>query len=496
MGLFALETGSTTRQHHLYLSTRYQIWRLDNLLAPGEVYGTCDRLYAPRTAYTTGDLNVHDVVIADWPGVGLESVLFVNTDFSCLATLSCDYSFVPLWQPPFIAKLVPEDRCHLNGVAVVAGRPAYVTACSATDTAAGWRDHRQQGGVVLSIQDNDIIATGLSMPHSPRWYQDRLWLLNSGTGELGYLDRDRGSFIPVSFCPGFVRGVAFWKQWAIVGLSKLRSRSFTGLPLETRLMAQGDAPHCGLLVIDLQRGEVNHKLELEGVVAELFDVVVLPGVHQPQSLGFQEDAIARLVTFPGSGLVTTKPTVQRSSRTGPVPIAGLPQTATAAAMLPEERLPEVPASAIKYQRVYHLNAENCLPYDALTYPSLRQRWATQPQRGELVGISASVAGTIVGLAIAEQVTPTTATLISLLVLPEYRRQGIGTRLLRHLERQLVQSGCQQLQVEYPLTPIILVALEPLLRKLHWPVPVESDGEVVLAAAASMVRRRVKALTLP
>lgn len=181
------------------MSTRYELWQFENLLETGEKYGECDRLYIPRTAYTTGDLNVHDVVLEN-----SQNLIFVNTDFSCLATLDPNYSFVPLWQPPFISKLVPEDRCHLNGLAMVEGKPKYVSACSSTDTATGWRNHRRDGGVVIDVEQNEIIATGLSMPHSPRWYQGKLWLLNSGTGELGYIDK--GKFTPITFCPGFVRG--------------------------------------------------------------------------------------------------------------------------------------------------------------------------------------------------------------------------------------------------------------------------------------------------
>ena len=224
MGLYAV--GSS-----LYMSTRYQLWHFENLLEAGERYGECDRLYVPRTAYFTGDINVHDVTCNP-----AQNLVFVNTDFSCLATPSPDYSFVPLWQPPFISKLVAEDRCHLNGVAIREGKPAYVTACSATDTAAGWRHCRSDGGVVIDVAENEIIATGLSMPHSPRWYKGKLWLLNSGTGELGYIEG--GQFVPITFCPGFVRGLAFWGDLAVVGLSKLRSVNFTGLVLEKRLMAE------------------------------------------------------------------------------------------------------------------------------------------------------------------------------------------------------------------------------------------------------------------
>ncbi len=173
MGLYA--TGD-----RLYMSTRYQLWQFDNLLEAGEKYGECDRLYVPRTSYITGDLNVHDLVLDD-----SQNLIFVNTDFSCLATLSPDYSFVPLWQPPFISKLVPEDRCHLNGLAMVEGKPGYMTACSATDTAAGWRNCRSDGGVVIDVQNNEIITTGLSMPHSPRWYQGETVVAEFGNRRTG-----------------------------------------------------------------------------------------------------------------------------------------------------------------------------------------------------------------------------------------------------------------------------------------------------------------------
>ena len=184
MGLFA-------REDRLYMSTRYQIWQLDNLLAKGESRNGCDVLYFPKLASTTGDLNVHDVVLD-----GCGELFFVNTDFSCLARLSPNYSFEPVWQPPFISKLVAEDRCHLNGLALRDGSPAYMTACSTTDKASGWRNCRRDGGVVIDMESNEIVVKGLSMPHSPRWYQGKLWLLNSGTGELGYGDLESGQFRP------------------------------------------------------------------------------------------------------------------------------------------------------------------------------------------------------------------------------------------------------------------------------------------------------------
>ncbi|WP_414754408.1 TIGR03032 family protein [Anabaena sp. CCY 9910] len=479
MGMYAVNKS-------LYVSTRYQIWRFKNLLLPEEIYQQSDCLYIPRTAYTTGDLNVHDVVLDD-----SENIVFVNTDFSCLATISHNYSFVPLWQPSFISKLAAEDRCHLNGLGLRDGKPRYVTACSTTDTAAGWRNHRVGGGVVIDVQTNDIIATGLSMPHSPRWYQGKLWMLNAGSGDFGYLED--GKLVPITFCPGFVRGLAFWENFAFVGLSKLRSPTFSGLPLEERLTNLGKTSQCGLMVIDINTGETVHWLQLDGVVEELFDVVVLPGVRQPQALGFQSESIERLVTFPGSGgIVTTKPTAKRPSVGSIAPVAGLPRQIWETSNTEES--PNAPSpipDAPKYQRVYHLTPSSLADYDAFTFPSLQQRWQTQPQRGELVGISASVAGEMVAFAIAEMLPEATAELISLFVAPEYRQQGIATKLLQYLEKALVAEGCHQLKVIYQPTALTKMALKPLLQKLGWHSPqITQNGEkqlhkiLVLPAATS------------
>lgn len=403
----------------LTMGCRYQFWQLANRLPAGQTHEGGDRLYVPRQSWITGDINAHDLSI-DRDG----RLLFVNTDFSCLATLDPDHSFAPIWQPPFISKLVAEDRCHLNGLALQDGVPTWMTACSSTDAAAGWRQHRHDGGVVLHIPSNQIVARGLSMPHSPRWHQGKLWLLNSGSGELGYLDGER--FVPVSYAPGFVRGLAFQGNYAIVGLSQLRSTSFSGLALEQRLAADGQSAQCGLVIIDLTSGQIVHWLHFASLVQELFDLVVIPGARQPRALGLQDDAIERLVTYPGSnGLVLTRPSVQRPGHT-PVPVAGLPRTAADAAST---------GPTLNYQRVFHLTPDNLKPYAALLQPGLLQTWASQPPQGELIGLSAALDGALVGLAIAER-TADGAQLRSLAVRPEGQQQGVAERLLHELQRSL------------------------------------------------------------
>ena len=282
----------------LWVATLWQLWRFENALAPGTRKDAHDRWYVPQLAYTTGDIDVHDVAV-DGDG----EPVFVSTLFSCIARPDPRHSFRPVWKPPFVSRYAAEDRCHLNGLAMRDGRPAFATCVARSDANEGWREHRADGGLLLDITSNEVACAGLSMPHSPRWYRDRLWLVNAGSGEFGWVDLDRGRFEPVAFCPGFLRGLAFVGDYAVVGLSMQReNRTFRDLALDRRLEDKGVAARCALQVIDLARGDVVHELRIEGVVSELFDVAVLPGVRNPGAVGFSNDEIRRtLVLPPGIG---------------------------------------------------------------------------------------------------------------------------------------------------------------------------------------------------
>lgn len=285
---FERAMGLTGDAQTLYLATLYQIWRMDNVLQTGEnSTDGYDRLFIPQLGYTTGDLDVHDMGI-DSQG----NCLFISTRFSCLARVSDNWNFEPIWTPPFISRLAGEDRCHLNGLAMHEGQPRYATACAQSDIADGWRDRRSDGGCVIDIATNNVIATGLSMPHSPRLYRDRLWLLNSGQGEFGYITPNTGEFTPMTLCPGYARGLAFVGDYAIVGLSRPRYEpTFTGLPLGEKLAEKNAEARCGLLVIELTTGDIVQWLRLENTVHELYDVVTLPGSRRPKAFGFKSDEI-------------------------------------------------------------------------------------------------------------------------------------------------------------------------------------------------------------
>jgi uncharacterized protein (TIGR03032 family) len=287
MGLYASADART-----LFMSSLYQLWRFEQAFAEGESHDGYDALYIPQVGYVTGDLDIHDIVV-DGDG----RLVFVNTLFSCLATTSDTHSFTPLWQPPFISRLAAEDRCHLNGLALVDGRPRYVTSVSRADVGDGWREHRAKGGVLLEVPSGEVVVDGLSMPHSPRYHQDRLWLLDSGRGYFGYADLEQGRFEPVAFCPGYMRGLAFVGDYAVVGLSLPRhNRTFQGLRLDDELARREASARCGLQVIDLKSGDAVHSLRIEGIVEELYDVVALPGIRRPMALGFKSDEIRRTLT--------------------------------------------------------------------------------------------------------------------------------------------------------------------------------------------------------
>jgi uncharacterized protein (TIGR03032 family) len=294
--------GLATVPGGLHVATLSQLWHFQDLLAAGGGppagaaagrYAGHDALYAPRRCWVTGDCDIHDIVLA-----ADGRPVFANTLFSCLATVAEDASFTPLWRPPFISRLAPEDRCHLNGLAADpdGGASRYVTVVGPSDVADGWRDRRRAGGQVIDVGSGEVVCAGLSMPHSPRLHRGELWVLNSGTGEFGRIDRAAGRFEPVAFCPGYARGMAFLGGHAVIGLSLAReNRTFSGLPLEEALARRGAEARCGLLFIDLATGEAPHWLRFGGVVRELYDVAVLPGVRRPAAVGFLGDDIRHVI---------------------------------------------------------------------------------------------------------------------------------------------------------------------------------------------------------
>jgi len=260
--------------------------------------GKHDACYLPREIHITGDIDIHEM------SYDAENELWlVNTRFSCLCTLDHDHSFTPRWRPKFISAYAPEDRCHLNGLALVDGRPKYVTALGETDTASGWRANKASGGILIDVQSDEILLRGLSMPHSPHWHNNRLWLLEGGEGSLVWVDLSTRIWHMVAHLPGFTRGIDFYGPLAFIGLSQVReSATFSGLPLIDRL---GDERTCGVWVVNLQTGQTVGFLRFESGVQEIFSVKILPNTRYPELMEWDNPKLAFSYVLPDAALAET-----------------------------------------------------------------------------------------------------------------------------------------------------------------------------------------------
>jgi uncharacterized protein (TIGR03032 family) len=292
---FSVPMGMAARPGELVVGTKAHVQRFQNqpaLSARLDPPGVHDACFVPRATHHTGDIRIHDMAFAG------DELWAVNTRFSCLSTFADDYSFVPRWRPPFVSALAAEDRCHLNGMAVVDGAPRFVTALGRTDTASGWRDDKTSGGVLLDVPSGEVVVDGLCMPHSPRWYDGRLWLLESGNGALGHVDLHTGRFEEVVRVPGFTRGLSFVGPYAFVGLSQVRESLFEGIPLK----AEGVERSCGVWAVDLRTGTTAAFLRFEGIVQELYEVLALPGIRHPEILDPTDELLDTSFVLPDAAL--------------------------------------------------------------------------------------------------------------------------------------------------------------------------------------------------
>lgn len=273
---FSSPMGVAVQGAKLALGTKTTVWEFWNQQAAASTIdpeGRIDACYMPRRGHTTGDIRIHDL------GYDADGELWaVATRFSCLVTFDRENSFSPQWRPQFISGLSADDRCHLNGLAMVDGRPKYVTVLGMTDTPNGWRDDKAAGGAILDIDGGAPITVGLSMPHSPRWHDGKLWVLESGRGALCTVDVETGERETIAVLPGFTRGLSFVGNIAFIGLSKVRETVFDGLPI-----TQADTPReCGVWAVDTNTGNIIGFMRFEGSVTELFEVAVLPGTQWPE----------------------------------------------------------------------------------------------------------------------------------------------------------------------------------------------------------------------
>jgi uncharacterized protein (TIGR03032 family) len=291
---FEKPMGLAVRDQTLALATRHQVTLFANAPLLAHDYlenqpGRYDALFLPRAAYYTGDVNVHDLAFAD------SELWVVNTRFCCLCTLGPGHSFTPRWKPPFLSDIAPEDRCHLNGLAIVNNQPKYVTALGATDAPGAWRENKAAGGVIIDVPSNEILARGLCMPHSPRFHNGQLYFLNSGTGELCTLDLKNLKVTPIVALPAYLRGLSFAGPYAILGLCQIREKHvFGNLPIQQRVKKL----LCGVAIVDLRTGKHIATLEFTTGCQELYEVQFVPNARRPTILNLEKQATRHAFTAP------------------------------------------------------------------------------------------------------------------------------------------------------------------------------------------------------
>lgn len=249
-----------------------------------------DTIYLHRATYHTGILDIHDLEF----GEGL--IWGVNTLYSCLAVYDINFSFRQKWKPPFITSLTPEDKCHLNGMAMKNNIPKYVTALSKDNIKEGWRKDKLKTGVLLEVPSGRIILDGLSMPHSPRIYNEELYVLESGSGKLLKVDPEKNSYEVLYNFNCFIRGLSFFQGIAIIGKSKIResSKDFDDLTVKQ------NSKFAGLLFFDMTKFELLGELSYETDVDEIFDVQIIEDAVSTVIISSQLEKMNEITTFPGN----------------------------------------------------------------------------------------------------------------------------------------------------------------------------------------------------
>lgn len=292
---FQSPMGLAINEDKLAIATKSEVIVTKNSPSLATAYpkfpNTYDSFFMPMATYYTGQVDLHDLHYVE------NKLWAVNTSFSCLCTIDDEFSFTPRWQPSFITELKSEDRCHLNGLAVSDGKLRYVSGLGSGNAMQSWRENITEGGIIIDIESNEIIAKGLAMPHSPRVYDGKLYVLLSAAQKLVQIDPTNGQVTDVAFIPGFVRGMAKIGDYLFVATSKLRKNSSTF----KHLAIADEANEATVSAVHLPSGAVVSKLTYHMSVDEIYDVQVLENSIRPNIANTLKDTHLR-------GLITPEET--------------------------------------------------------------------------------------------------------------------------------------------------------------------------------------------
>lgn len=292
---FEKPMGIAVSKNKLAVATKDQVILLVNSPQLAKNYpknpNTYDGIYMPRATYYTGHIDIHDL---NW---GNEGLWAVNTSFSCLILIDENYSFIPKWQPQFIKVLEHDDFCHLNGMAMKNGVPLFVSALGETTEPKGWKEGIIDGGIVIHVPSGETVLKGLAMPHSPRTYDNKLYMLLSAKGEIILIDPEKGTYEVVCKITGFVRGMTKCGDYLFIGRSLLRESSTTFQKLQ-QLPIGKEALSSGVTVVHLPSGNIFGEISYQNSVEEIYDIQIIPDLRRPGILNTETEDHKMAVSIP------------------------------------------------------------------------------------------------------------------------------------------------------------------------------------------------------
>lgn len=270
--------GFDIKNNRMVMACEDEVILFDNVPALATHYpnkpNTYDALFIPRATFYSGRVDMHDIKLSG------DDIFAVNTSFSCLCKITGHHNFIPVWQPVFIDALASENRCHLNGLVLENGQPKYVTALGSTNVPQGWRKNITGGGVMIDVVNNKIILEELSMPHSPQFYKEKLYLLLSASGQLVKVNPGNKTYEVIKELEGFCRGMDIIGDYAFIGMSKLRKNSSTFSQLDF----SKKAIMAGIKVIHLPTKAIVGELVFKTSIDEIYEIKILPRMLRPNIL--------------------------------------------------------------------------------------------------------------------------------------------------------------------------------------------------------------------
>lgn len=438
--------GMASSKDKLAVSSRNEVIVMQNRPELASSYpskrNTYDGIFVTTSRYNTGYLALHDMEFLN------NKIVAVNTLFSCLSYIDSNYSFTPFWQPPFISQLLPEDRCHLNGIATDNNEIKYLTALGNSNSFQGWRDKKMNGGILMEYPSGRIILDGLAMPHSPRIYDGKLYVLDSARGQLIVVDTDKRIRETVVNLGGFARGMARYGDYLFIGVSKLRhnSKAFSGLKIAKTSFA-------GVIAVHLPYKAIAGSFKYEMSVDEIYDVKVIEGSTRPSIVSPDMPIHGHAITTP-AGSFWSNPDANKSQVQNQNEIEN------------QEKQPYT--AQLSVQVLQNISAIDLAEkYPHLLYSLFRKKLQNEKKERNLFGVIAFIDGRPVALSVTEIKPNHSAELLSLFVSEEFRKQGIAGRLLQENEQLLEKNRVRYIDASWVDALQEAPAIETLIKSKGW-----------------------------